>query len=284
MPGDNESVFGTSMTMQEIEDSIGAEEKPPVNLDDLKAPEVDDIPEAYRGKSMKDIIAIAEGARSQMNESTRAAQEAREAAQRAAELAGRQPPPKVEEPKELTREEMKALYDEDPFKALEIMENQLLNRVNRHVEDRIAPLTDGTMSSAEQWARQEYADEFELFGDKIKGMVDSIPNKQVFSTKKGWEDAVAYVRGQKGNFEKLVEHRADKSNREEGASARERERGNAGFSGRSTVASSSRRDTSSSTRQDADMGDEERQIAQRFINDGTFKDMAEYRKWQRMGG
>lgn len=284
MPGDNEAgPFGTSMTMQEIEESLGSEEAKPIDLTTVKA-EGDTVPEAYRGKSVDEIIKIAEGARSAMNESTRAAQEARDAARAATEMAGRQPPPPPPEaPKELTREQLKEIYDEDPMKALEIMETQLLQRVNRHVEDRIAPLTDGTMSSAENWARQEYADEFELFGDKIKAMVDSIPNKQVFTSKKGWEDAVSYVRGQRGNFEKLVEHRANKNNSEELGNARERERNNAGFTGRSTV-STSRRDTSSSSRQDPNMGDEERKIAQRFIDEGTFKDLAEYHRWQRMGG
>jgi hypothetical protein len=284
VPGDNEglSPLGQAMTMDEIGASLEGDEKPPVDLTTVKA-EGDAVPEAYRGKSVDEIIKMAEGARTQMNESVQAAKEARESAQRAAEMAGRgAPPPPEEKPKELTREEIKAIYDEDPMKALEIMETQLLTRVTNHVESRIAPLTDGTVNAAENWARQEYADEFELFGDKIKGMIDSIPNKQVFSTKKGWEDAIAYVRGQKGNFEKFIEHKNNKNNSEELGNARERERASAGFSGRTTVASSTRRETSS--RQDADMGDEERQIAQRFINDGTFKDMNEYRKWQKMGG
>lgn len=283
MPGENEGgPFGTSMTMQEIEESIGAEEKPPVDLTKLMA-DGDTVPEAYRGKSVDEIIKIAESARTQMNESTRAAQEAREAAQRAEQLGRTAPPPPPEAPKDLTREQLKELYEEDPIAALEVMEQQALRRVERHVDQRLEPLTAGTVNAAENWARQEYPDEFALFGDKIKGMVDSIPNKSVFSTKKGWEDAVAYIRGQAGNFEKLIEHRQTKNNSEELGNARERERQNAGFTGRTTVAST-RRDTSSSTRQDADMGDEERQIAQRFINDGTFKDMNEYRRWQKMGG
>lgn len=283
MPGENDGgTFGTSMTMGEIEAELTAEEKPPVKLDEVKA-EGDDVPEAYRGKSFSEVIKIAEGARTQMNESTRAAQEARDAALRAEGARGAAPPPPPETVKDLSRDELKAMYDEDPMKALEVMEAQLTRRVAAHVEARIEPLTAGTVSAAENWARQEYPDEFQLFGDKIKGMVDSIPNKQVFSSKKGWEDAVAYIRGQAGNFEKLIEHRANKGNEQEASGARQREREAAGFSGRSTVTSSSRRDSSSS-RSDAEMPDEERRIAQRFIDDGTFKDLGEYRKWQKMGG
>lgn len=269
------------MTMNEIEEQLGTEEKPPVDLKTMMA-EGETVPEAYRGKSVDEIIKIAETARTQMNESTVAAKEARAAAERAEQFGRTPPPPPPESPKDLTREQLKELYDEDPIKALEMMETQALRRVEKHVEERIAPLTAGTVSAAENWARAEFPDEFALFGDKIQGMVDSIPNKQVFSSKKGWEDAVAYIRGQKGNFEKLVDHRAEKASALEGQGARERQRETAGFTGRTTVANSARRDTSS--RQDADMGDEERQIMTRFINDGTFKDAAEYRKWQKMGG
>lgn len=279
VPGDD-TPFTSAMTMDEIEESMSGDTQEKPDLSKITA-DGDDIPEAYRGKSVTDIIKIAEGARTQMNESTRAAQEARDAALRA-EGSRTPPPPPPEAPKEMTREELKALYDEDPLAAIAKIEEQAMNRVAAHVEARIAPLTAGTISAAENWARQEFPDEFALFGDEIKGMIDSIPNKQVFSDKKGWQDAISFIRGKAGNFEKLIDHRANKNNTEEGERARGRERESAGFSGRTTVASRQRQDTSS--RAGADMNDDERRIAQRFIDDGTFRDMAEYVKWQKMGG
>lgn len=282
VPGNDDSTspFGTSMTMEEIELESG-EVAPRADLDKTLA-EGDDVPEAYRGKSVSDIIKIAEAARTQMNDSVNSARTAAEAARVAAEALGsrREEAPKPEAPKDMSRDELKALYDEDPLAAIQVIEDQAMRRVAQHVEDRIAPLTSGTVSQAENWARQEFPDEFELFGDKIQGMVDSIPNKQVFSSKKGWEDAVAYIRGQKGNFEKLIDHRANNDNREEASSARTRERDNAGFTGKTSV-SSHRRESSSSA--NSGMGDDEKRIAQRFIDDGTFKDMAEYIRWQKMG-
>lgn len=280
VPGD-EAPLSTSMTMEEIEAEAGGEERPKADLDKTMA-EGDEVPEAYRGKSVSEIIRIAETARSTMNESVTAAREAAASAARAAEFGTRReeaPPPPP--PKDMTREELKALYDEDPLQAIQVIEDQAMRRVAAHVEERIAPLTAGTMGAAENWAKQEYPDEFALFGDKITAMVDSIPNKQVFSSKKGWEDAISYVRGQKGNFEKLVDHRATKTNTEAASTAREKERSNAGFSGRNVTVESRRE---SSAVGGGEMSKEEESVAQRFIDDGTFKDMAEYKKWQRMGG
>lgn len=281
VPGED-TPYGSSVTMEEMEAELAGEGKPPANLDETKA-EGDEVPEAYRGKTVNQIIQIAEAARGQMNESVKAATDAAAAATAAAAsvTAGSRREEPIAPPKEMTREELKALYDEDPLKAIEVIENQAMRRVEAHVEARIAPLTAGTMGSAENWAKQEYADEFELFGDKIQGMIDSIPNKQIFSTKKGWEDAIAYVRGQKGNFEKLVDHRSNKQSGNEAASARERQRESTGFTGRSTTSSNR---SSSSTKDTGDMSDAERHIAQSFIDNGTFKDMNEYKKWQKMGG
>lgn len=281
VPGDDSPGFGESFTMDEIEEGAGATvvEKP--DLSKVMA-DGDDVPEAYRGKSFSEVIKIAETARTTMNESVAAARTAAEAARDAAAAIGTRqeaPPPP---PKELTREEIKALYDEDPMAALDVIQDQAMRRVSAHLEERIAPLTSGTMSAAENWAKQEFPEEFELFGDKIKAMIDSVPNKQIFSGKKGWEDAIAYVRGQKGNFEKLMDHRNNKGNSDEAASARERERAAAGFTGRSTTTARQREAARSAD--SSDMNDTEKSIAQRFIDDGTFKDMAEYRRWQKMGG
>lgn len=283
MPGENDApLFGESFTMDEIEEGAGATVAERPDLSKVLA-DGEDVPEAYRGKSVSEIIRIAETARTTMNESVTAARTAAEAARDAAAAMGnRRDEPPAPPPKELTREEIKALYDEDPMAALDVIQEQAMRRVSQHVEERIAPLTSGTMSAAENWAKQEFPEEFELFGDKIKQMIDSVPNKQIFSGKKGWEDAIAYVRGQKGNFEKLMEHRTNKGNSDEAASARERERANAGFTGRSTTTARQREAARSADA--GDMGEQEKSIAQSFIDNGTFKDMAEYRRWQKMGG
>lgn len=275
---ERESLFGESMTLDEIESQSGGE-------DDTKKGgneplDGDDIPDEYKGKSAREIMAIASAARDgmRMAESARsAAESARTAAD--ALTASRQTQVATPEP-ELTREQLQEMYDKDPLEAIEKIEQQAMRRIEAHVASRIEPLTAGTMSSAENWAKEEYPDEFELFGDNIKKLVDSVPNKSVFTTKKGWEDAVAYVRGQKDNFEKLIGHRQDKDNRKLADDSRSRERGNVGFSSRSV---SRRADDTSEKEIAGKMSDEQRAIAQRFVDDGVFKNLKEYNSWYNKG-
>ena len=271
------SIFGESVTLDELES--GADEKPKAG--DIKA-EGDEIPEEYRGKSLSEIMKMADLARDGM----RTALTAAETARAAAEMAGNRPAPVaapiVEAPKELTREELKALYDEDPLRAIEVIEEQAQRRVNAHIEARLAPLTSGTMNAAENWAREEFPDEFELFGKDIKSLIDGVPNKAVFTSKEGWQDAIAYVRGKKDNFEKLVSHRQEKADKTARDESRGRQRDSAGFSGRS---SSGRGTPAGNDKEIGDkMGDDQRRIAQSFIDAGTFKNFGEYNEWLRKGG
>jgi hypothetical protein len=277
--GDRESLFGESMTLDEIEAQGGPGGEG--NDDDAD----DDIPEAYKGKSPKEIIAIAELARTGMQtaEAARAAAESARQAFEANAGSRQSAAPTVEEPKELTREELQELYDKDPLEAIAKIEEQAMRRIEAHVQSRIEPLTAGTMSAAENWAREEFPDEFELFEGDIKKLINSVPNKSVFTSKQGWEDAVAYVRGQKNNFDKLVTHRAEKVNRENASQGRERERSNAGFNGRSSVRAGSRGDGGSDRDIANKMSDEQRQVAQRFIDDGVFKNFKEYNNWYNRG-
>lgn len=284
MPGDNDnpSPFGQSVTADDYEAATDESSNQKPDLSKVVA-DGDDIPEAYRGKSVTEIIKIAETSRGAMNDSVEASRQAAEAARAAAEASRAPAPPAPEAPKELTREELKAMYDEDPLAAIELMNTQALRRAEAHVSARLDGLTEGTVAQAENWAKQEFADEFELFGDEIKKMVGGISNKAVFTTKQGWQDAVAYVRGKAGNFEKLVEHRTNKENGAARDEARKGQRDSSGFTGRNVSANGRSRDVADSAAT-KDMGDDEKAIAQRFIDNGTFKDMAEYKRWQRMGG
>lgn len=275
MDGDSEreSLFGQSMTFEEIEAQAAEPE------DKGKGGEGgdDDLPDAYKGMSAKQIAAIAETSREAMKSMERSSSESARVAAELADSSRRAPPPPSEEVKELTREELQELYDKDPLEAIAKIEEQAMRRISAHVESRIAPLTSGTMSSAENWAKEEFPDEFELFASDIKKLVDSVPNKSVFTSKQGWEDAVAYVRGQKNNFEKLVTHRATKADRDALANARGRERESTGFNARSRSTNEAR---GAADKEIANkMGDEQRQIAQRFIDDGVFKSFSEYNKW-----
>lgn len=279
----DESPFGSVVSIDEADQLRDGEESEAkkTNLEDKLAGE--DVPENYRGKSLRDIITLAETSREEMNGSLRAAKDAAEAAARAADLI-RQPaaaaPAAPAAPVELTRDQIAEIFAEDPLKAIEIIESQAMSRIEAHVEARLAPLTAGTTGAAETWARKEFADEFELFEKEIKGMIASVPNKQMFSTQKGWEDAISYVRGQRGNIEKLIDHRTKKVNADQGAEARGRERDDAGFNGRGSA--SVRTPKGGESKTDVSLSADEREVAQRFISRGIFKDFAEYKRWQRM--
>jgi hypothetical protein len=267
------------MTLDEIEASQGDGGEGDEGDDD-------DIPEAYKGKSAKEIIAIAEAARTGMQsaESARiAAEAARQAIEGASGGSRQNTTPQAEVVPEMTREELQELYEKDPLEAIAKIEEQAMRRIEAHVTNRLEPLTAGTMDAAERWAREEYPDEFELFAGDIDKLIKSVPNKAVFTTKQGWEDAVAYVRGQKNNFEKLVSHRADKVSRENADRGRQRERAGAGFNGRSSLRSGSSSNGSNDKELANAMSDEQRQIAQRFIDDGVFKNFKEYNQWYSRG-
>lgn len=271
-----ESLFGESVTIDDLDDK--APDDKPKGGDALA--DGDDIPDEYKGKSVNEIIKIANAARDGVRSATSAAEAARAAADVAAQ-SYRQPAPVADEPKDLTRDELQALYDEDPVKMIEAVESQAARRIDRHIEQRLAPLTAGTMSAAENWAKEEFPEEFELFGDDLKKLVDSVPNKAVFTSKDGWQDAIAYVRGRKGNFEKLVKHRQDKEEATSRDASRGRERDTAGFGGRSN--SGTRAPAADKAVADK-MSPEMRTVAQSFIDQGVFKDYSEYQTWYNKGG
>ncbi len=200
----------------------------------LNAPEKDDdpdsiklegekIPERYRGKSLSDIL----------KENAALEQQARIAVleQRRPEPAPSAPAPQAPEPEpELTREQLQELYDNDPLAAIEAMQAQALRTAERSLAGRLGALEAGTVGATENWARTEYADEFELFGDKIEQFKNSLPNKQVLTTKQGWKDMISYIRGQDDNFELLLEHRAGRPHPSP-RSARRAQAETAGFNG-----------------------------------------------------
>lgn len=279
VPGDDQdSPYGGSVTLEEME-AAGATVGEPADLTKVKA-EGDEVPEAYRGKSVSEIIALAEVSRQGM----RAADESRAAAEARAALAATRPieqapAPQAEVP-ELTREKFAELYAEDPVEALAQMEAQNIRKMMAHVDARLSPLAGGITGQVENWARQEYADEFALFGDQIQKVIDGMPNKQFLTGKKGWEDVVAYVRGQKDNFEKLVDHREAAKSQVARGEARREQVVDAGFSGRSAAG----RGAGAAEGVPTGMDEEQLKIADRFVDSGVFKSRSEYMRWYKGGG
>ena len=211
-----------------------------VSVDDFEAMEAekkipavpvadgDDIPEAFRGKSVKEIADAADRAQQALRISENARLKALE--DRAnAPLAPAAPVVTEQAPQELTEEEFDALYEEDPKRALRIAAERIALTTERNVLARIAPMQAGARSQAESMARQKYPDEFEILSEEIKAVVAKIPNPQYLSSPDAWDDVIAYVRGH--NIDKIVERKIKKASESNEAAARAAQTANAGFTG-----------------------------------------------------
>lgn len=268
MAGENEdqdpSPFGTSMTMEEIEQSLEAGKTVEGPKGDTKL-EGETVPEGFRGKTIDDVLKDNQ----RLQDSLRL-REAESVTYRTA-LETRQPAVQqqvVEAPKELTREQIAEIFAEEPLKAIEIMNDQAIRRAEQHLAVRLGSIEQGTISAAEAQARAKYPDEFELFGDDLIKFKNQMPNQGIFATTKGWEDMISYIRGQDGNIDKLIAKRT--GNLDTPKSAREREQANAGFS--------------HSTQRRAPIGSSrEATQEQKMVAEGLGMTVDEYLKWDKVG-
>ena len=165
-----------------------------------------------------------------LQESLRVSEAARlavAAAAPTAPAAPKEPEPTPVVPK--TREEIAAMFQEDPVGAIEYVQNLTLNAVAQHVDSRVSPLANSALNAQEIDARNRYKTEFELFGDDIKKMAEQVPDRSVLTNPAAWDDLVTFVRGKSGNLEKYIAH-VTQNNRD---TARNEQIGGTGFTGRS---------------------------------------------------
>ncbi len=193
---------GNSMSLDEA--GVATETQNQPDLSQVKL-DGDNVPEHLRGKTAADVLAQL----TSMGEALKLSEQARKQAETNAQLAlqARAPePPPVEEPQELTEEALKELYDNDPLKAIALMNDQAIRRAEKNLSARLDPLFSGTAAQVEAAARSKYQDEFALFGDQITQMASQIPNaKAVLGNPAAWDDLVSLVRGRPGNLERLIE-------------------------------------------------------------------------------
>lgn len=275
MPETKESPGATHVDIDEYERSKAAPPAPP-KASEFKL-EGDDVPEEFRGKTAAEIAKEAKAFQTALRISEDARTSMRASLERPQEPA-RPAAPVVEEEKLPSREEIKALYDEDPIAAIEKMQEIALRAAEKNLNVRLGQMSAGTASLAENWAREEFGDEFKLFGDEIKSFISKIPDKSPLSTKEGWENMISYIRGQRGNFEKLMKYRTEGPGKT-GTEARIEQEAAAGFSGTNGAARSAIPAKGPSVVTD----ETEKEIVKEFIASGTFKDEAEYLKWKNLG-
>lgn len=197
---------GHGITLDDIESRIKAAEDM-AKLPDLTAVKVDgeSVPEHLRGKTAAELLEYTK----RVEESLKLSEQARSAPPAQPQtVVVQQQPAAPAPPPQLTREQLKEIYEQDPLQAFDLMLNTVVNRVEQNVEQRVAPLRNSGAASAEAHARQKYAEDFTLLGPEIQKVIDSLPDRSVLAQPNTWDDLVAYVRGQ--NIDKIIDKRIEK--------------------------------------------------------------------------
>lgn len=237
---------------------------PPPSLDSISL-DGDSVPELLRGKTVADALKTVEALQAALKTSEQARQQPAQPYY--------QQPPQPPQQDAYDRQRMQELYDQDPLAAMEQMGQYLARQLDQSVATRLQPLQTGISSTAEAQARQQYAEDFELFGDQIREIAGTVP-AAALTSKKSWDDLISYVRGQPGNFDKMLQKRMQKEREAELANVRAQEQQQSGYTGRPRPAGAIQ-----TGGDDAPLDPVADKIAQDFIDQGVFKSKAEYRKW-----
>jgi hypothetical protein len=221
------------VTFEDIERAGKTPEKPDLSKITLDG---DAIPERLRGKTAADAVAQINALEETLKISERARLQAELTSQSLARQPAAAPPPPVVEEPELTDEQISALHDENPLKAIQAMSDRAIRRAEKNLEARLGPMLAGNMSQAELAAKQRYPEEFELFGEDIKQTIAGIPNaRAVLSSPESWDNVISLVRGKKGNFERLMDKRMGKIEEEKKKTAQTVQAETVGFTENTAV-------------------------------------------------
>lgn len=224
------TVPGQAVSIDQIGEELeaAARNAAGVKPDELKL-DGDAVPEAFRGKTLAEVL--------RQNEVLAQSVQIANAARQAAEAAAKNGQPVVlpstpapEPIKKLTKEELAGMFETDPIAAVAYMQDIAIQDASMQFERRFGSLSAGASVTAETRMREKYAAEFELFGDQIKQIAASVPDKSALANPEGWEHIVSFVRGKPGNFEKLLEHRTARQAEAAAIAAREAQSFSAGAS------------------------------------------------------
>lgn len=200
--------------------------------------EGDTVPEIVRGKSASETLALISG----LQESLKLSEQARAQAIATASALAERPAPVAAapvaaapaEPAEPTEAELKAIFDEDPFKYHQTVAQLTQKRLEKQLASTVQPLMGSTASAAEQAARAKYKDEFEILGKEIENTIQTElgGNRSVMAQPEAWDRLIKYVRGD--HVEKFMSEKAKRSSNASLEATRQRETDNAplDFTGR----------------------------------------------------
>ena len=247
------------------------------------------VPEQFRGKTLEEVARFASTATEalRISEDARKTAEARSYAP--APVVVQAAPAAVVAEREPTDEELAEAFEKNPVAAVRWMTNKARADAEKNLESRLGPLGASAMANAEIGARGRFTTEFAVLADEIKTVTDEIKKngggQNVLGTPAGWDQVMSYVRGKPGNFEKVIAANAKAAGEKAALEAREVQSRSGGYSptptrSSSEVAPGDVRPISGG----AGLDETQRKIADMFIAQGTFKDYAEYAKWDKMGG
>lgn len=212
--------------LKETEGSLAASK-----LEEMKL-EGADVPENLRGKTAREALNHIKALEDSLRTSEGARQQALTMAQLAAQRGEAPPAPVAVEPEALiTSEQVAAAFSEDPTKGVDLMNKmtqQQIDRAGEHFMKRISPMLSGAGGAIEAEARRKYPDEFDIYKEDIKALLERIPDKGTMSSMQSWDDMIAYVRGK--DPMRLFAHMQKRDSTKAAADAQERERVSAGAS------------------------------------------------------
>lgn len=188
----SDPVQGNSMTMEEMEAADAADKTAAA-----ATPSVAEKEAQEKIQRLENAVRLSEDAR------------IRAVAESAAKAVAPPPAPVAapvpEGPKDLSAEELEAMVQENPTKALQMAMEQTRRVTTRDLEARIGPLVNAGYSTAETMARTKHAADFAILGPEIDAFLATIPEVQkraALGNSEGWDTMLNYVRGQ--HVDKLV--------------------------------------------------------------------------------
>ena len=170
-----------------------------------------EVPEAFRGKSVADLVTQL----SRLGEALKVSEDARVALKNSSEALSevRRPQsptsPQAPAPEpELNEDQLQALYDENPRKYQDYLAQQAEKRMMAAVRGAIGPVVTSSADMALREARQRFPDEFSAFGKEVEKFISEIPDRSVLTAPGAVDQLMDYMRGK--HWQAFQAHLANK--------------------------------------------------------------------------
>lgn len=180
-------------------DDIGSMNETPTAPDYSKVTlEGDEIPEELRGKSLSDALKELSGLKNalKISEDARIAlKNSQEALETRQQTPSPTPPPSPAPEPELTEDQLKELFESDPFKFHQYQAQQLEKRLLGTVQRSVQPVVGSAADFAIRESRSRFPDEWKAFGKEIETMISQLPDRSALANPGAMDQLMNYARG-----------------------------------------------------------------------------------------